>query len=241
MVRGLGGGQVRAAASLMFGPSCREMGRARFPVLHAESGDVADYRAMIEALLPVAALPRPCRADRPGAPAGASPGGTGPDQSSPRPGLVCRDQRRLRGACRPRDLHARDARGSARSLGGDPRWQPPPRVRTADRPRRGEEGHRRAVGAPSVARPRCRSPGQAEAGTRSGAPAGRPGGSAGTRVPAVRAHGERGERQGPRAVPRRRLRAQGRLHLLGAAQQMRRPGTRRARCNRKSPARRHPA
>lgn len=48
-----GEGRTRGAASLMLHPSYREMGRARFRILHAESADREDYRAMLGALLPV--------------------------------------------------------------------------------------------------------------------------------------------------------------------------------------------
>jgi mycothiol synthase len=53
-------GAVRGAASLMLGPSQREMHRARFRVFHAEAGGESEYRAMFGALFPVEADFREC-------------------------------------------------------------------------------------------------------------------------------------------------------------------------------------
>lgn len=44
---------VRGAASLMLAPAYREAGKARFRIFHAESARESDYRAMLEALLPL--------------------------------------------------------------------------------------------------------------------------------------------------------------------------------------------
>jgi mycothiol synthase len=53
-------GRARAAAALMMQEPYREMGRARFRIFHAVSGDQADYRSMLDALLPVDEIFRDC-------------------------------------------------------------------------------------------------------------------------------------------------------------------------------------
>lgn len=61
-----GSGRARAAASLMMQEPYREMGRARFRIFHAESGDEADYRALLDALLPLEPVFRDCYLFLPG-------------------------------------------------------------------------------------------------------------------------------------------------------------------------------